>query len=113
MDDKEIRVSWRAAIVPLSGNTIVHGRLSMLGKRKAVVKADRNLPPGHRCELALMLPKNSPDDVVQFIEGRGVVTRSVLSAEQFHITLDWVELRGNSESLLKEYIGKYRALWKQ
>lgn len=112
MDDEEIRVGWRAAIVPLSGDKVVHGRLSKVGKHKAVVKADSNLPPGHRCELALMLPKSSPDEVAQFIEGRGVVTTSVLSAQQFHITLDWVELRGNSESLLREHIGKYREIWK-
>lgn len=113
MENEEIRVNWRAAIVPLDGNRAVYGHLSTVGKRRAVVKLDHNLMPGYRCNLALMLPKNTPDEMPQYIEGRGVVAASVHSATQFHITLDWLELKGNGESLLREHIGKYREVWKR
>jgi hypothetical protein len=115
MEEEDIRVNWRAAIVPGGDERPIYGRVSSLGRKQIVVKTDYNLMPGLRCNLALMLPKYRADEPVQYIEGRCVVAISVLSAvsTQFHLTLDVLEMQGNGQALLEERIKKYKEVWQR
>lgn len=114
MNDEDIRVNWRATIIVQgNGARVIHGRLDRLGKGRVVIGADHNLSPGCRCYLALMLPKCSPNAASQIIQGRGVVSTSVLSSMQFHITLERLELEGNGEALLEEHIRMHGKRWKK
>lgn len=113
MNDDDIRVNWRAALLLDNGSQLVLGRLKRLGRGKAVVRADRNLRPGCRCDLALMLPKQSPDEPDRVVAGRGVVAHSILSSMQFHITLDRIELDGNGEAMVDEQIRQYGMVWRR
>lgn len=112
MSEEGIRANWRAAIMPENGERPIYGRLSRVGKRMAEVRVEHNLPAGHRCSLALMLPKNTPEEPGQFIEGRGVVAISVLSSAHFHIRIDLHEFKGNGEALLDERIAWHRQVWR-
>jgi hypothetical protein len=107
-----IRANWRAAIIPPHGERPLYGRLVLVGKRSATVQAEHNLPPGYVCRLALMLPKDHPDDANRFIEGDCVVRLTVLSGSHFHINLQWQGLSGASGSLLDEQICRYSGLWR-
>ncbi|HXU94639.1 MAG TPA: hypothetical protein VFP33_13375 [Gallionella sp.] len=111
MDDEGIRVNWRAAIVPLSGERVVHGRLGRLSRKRAIVVTDHNLKAGNRCNFALMLPKNSPAAPGHFIEGRGVVSSTVLCSMQFHSTVEFQEFLGGGEALLEDRIREYGQMW--
>lgn len=113
MDDDEIVVTWRAAIVPKNGMQPMHGRLSKIGRGRAVMKMEHNLQPGDHCTLAVMLPKRHPEEPSQFFEGRGVVALSVLSAAHFYVTLEKLKLAGNGEALLRERIESHRQVWKK
>src|SRR5512133_2137518 len=107
MDDEGIRVNWRAAIVPQNGERAIYGRLNRLCRKRVIVVLDHNLPQGHRCNLALMLPRNSPAVPNRFVEGRGEVAATVLSSMQFHITVKLLELDGDGESLLEEQFRRH------
>jgi hypothetical protein len=109
--DEGVRINWRAAVLPNDGKAAIYGRLYRLSKSKAEVLMDRNLMPGYRCNLVLMLPKSDPDEAHQFIEGRSVVSAAVLSSMQFRITLDWLEMKGNGETLLQERLSMHRQMW--
>lgn len=117
MADEDIRVNWRAVIDLGNGMRPVQGRLRKLAKNVLTVGVERNLLRGHRCKLALMLPKLSPKQNDQFIEGSGVVVTSLLSAEfsseQFLITLEWERLSMNDEERLNERIRAHQAVWKR
>jgi len=108
MDEAEIDVNWRAVIVPASGAAPIYGRMCKIGNGKVVVKADHNLPAGHQCSLAVMLPKRRADDTTQYIEGRGVVSISIQSSYQFRITLRSLEMKGNGKEILNEQIRRYK-----
>jgi hypothetical protein len=110
-NEEEVRVNWRAAVVPANGGNPVFGYANKLGKSRATVRMDRNLPLGCQCELVLMLPKASVDAPNIFVEGESVVSASVLSEMQFHITFDWVELKGSGGALLAARLGKQKQLW--
>lgn len=107
-----IRANWRAAIIPPHGERPLYGRLDRVSKQMAMVKAEHNLPPGYACRLALMVPKDDPDEPNQFIEGDCVVMATVLSGAHFHIRLQWQGFSGDSASLLGELIRHYSSLWK-
>ncbi len=111
MNKEEIRVNWRAVIVPANGVSPVHGRLRKLGKDKLTMGSDHDLKPGHRCKLVLMLPKSKPEASSRFVEGNGMVLTSILSEEQFQITLEWERLSGNDDNLLDEQIRLHREYW--
>lgn len=102
MDDESVRASWRAAIVLGNGERVIYGRSNLVGRSKVIVGVDHNLRPGHRCNLALMLPKSRPDMAEQIIQGRGEVVTSVLSSMQFQVTVKWLDLDGEGEELLDE-----------
>ena len=112
MAGDEIRVNWRAVIVPASGTRPLHGRLRKLSRNRITVSADHNLMPGHRCELAVLLPKDSPEVPNRYLEGSGVVLSTVLSAMEFHITVEWKALRANGEQMLAEQIRLHGQRWK-
>lgn len=107
-----IRAHWRAAIIPPHGERPLYGRLSQVGKETAVVKAEHNLPPGYACRLALMVPRDYPDEVNRFIEGDCIVMMTVLSGPHFHIRLQWKSFAGASGVLLDEQICRYASLWR-
>ena len=107
-----MRANWRAAIIPLHGERPLYGRLVLVGKETALVKAEHNLPPGYACRLALMLPKDHPDEANRFVEGDCVVKLTVLSGTHFHIKLQWQGFSGASGSLLDEQIHRYSGLWR-
>src|SRR5512146_2645609 len=111
MEDEGMRVNWRAAVVPLNGERAIYGRLSRLCRNRAVVVLDHNLPRGHRCNLALMLPKDSPSAPNRFVEGRGEVSATALSSMQFHITVKWLELDGEGVTLLEEQFRRHVHVW--
>jgi hypothetical protein len=111
MDDEGIRVNWRAAIVPLNGERAIYGRLNRLSRNWVIVVLDHNLPRGHRCNLALMLPKSNPAVPNRFVEGRGEVAATVLSSMQFHITVKLLELDGDGETLLDEQFMRHAQVW--
>lgn len=113
MDYDEIVVTWRTAIVPANGKQPIHGRLSKIGRSRAVIKMDCNLKPGDQCSLTVMLPKSSPAEPVQFVEGRGVVTLSVMSAAHFYVTVEKLKLDGNGAFLLNKRIEMHRQVWKR
>ncbi|HZW26058.1 MAG TPA: hypothetical protein VFF26_11290 [Gallionella sp.] len=113
MDEEDICVDWRAAILLDNGRRVVHGRLRRLGRGKAVVRADCNLKPGYRCNLALMLPKSRPEEPDRIVEGRGVVAYSVMSSMQFHITLERLELDGRGNEMVDEHIRLHGKVWKR
>jgi hypothetical protein len=115
MEEEDIRVNWRAAIVPEDSTPPIYGRLSKLGRKRMEVRTDHNLMPGYRCNLALMLPKYRADEPVQYVEARCVVAISMLSAvsSQFHLTLDVTEMRGDGDMLLEDRIKKYKEVWQR
>lgn len=113
MAEEEIRVSWRAAVVPQDGGTPIYGRLGKVGWKQAVVKLEVNLRPGQHCNLALMPPKLSPQEAARFIEGRGVVQTTVYSASHFHVTVSWLELLGDGVSIMEEQIRRHARMWRQ
>lgn len=113
MAEEEIRVSWRAAVVPQDGGTPIYGRVSKVGRKQAVVKLEVNLHTGKRCDLVMMPPKDTPLDAASFIEGRGEVKTCVHSASHFHITINLLELRGGSAALLEKQIARHARMWRQ
>lgn len=113
MDEEDIRVNWRVVISLDSGRQVVHGRLKRLGRGRVVVGTDYGLSSGCRCDLALMLPKSSPEEPGRIVEGRGVVAFSVMSSMQFHITFERFELQGNGEALVDERIRMSGKMWKR
>jgi len=108
MDDIEILVNWRAVITSSNGAPPIHGRLSKIGKGKALVKVDHDLPMGYRCSLAVQLPQDSADEESQFVEGQGVVASSEMTASHFHITLHALEINGNGKELLNARFKKHK-----
>lgn len=100
----EIRVNWRAALVFGSGGRVLQGRAQRIGRNKALISVDRNLPTGGHCELALMPPREQPDGNAPQVRGRAEILFSVLSADQFQITLRWLDMDDNSKRLLDEKI---------
>lgn len=115
MDEEDVRVNWRAALVPEDHTPPIYGRLSKLGRRRMEVRVDHNLMPGYRFNLALMLPRYRADEPVQYVEARCVVAISMLSAvtSQFHLTVDVTEMMGNGDALLEERIKKYKEVWQR
>lgn len=111
MDEEDIRVNWRAAILLDDGRQVVHGRLKRLGRGKVVVRTDCNVKPGRRCDLALLLPKSRPEEPDRVVEGRGVVALSVMSSMQFHVTLERIELDGCGDAMVDEHIRMYGQVW--
>lgn len=109
--DDEVRVSWRAAVMPGNGGQVIHGYLCKIGKSMAVVRMDHNLPPGLHCMLVLLLPKNSVDEPARFVEARCIVSAVVLAQMQFHITFDWLEMKGDGEHMLQQKLGVHRRVW--
>lgn len=112
MDQQEISVAWRAAIVPENGGEPIFGCLRRVGKSRAVVRTDQNLPSGYRCNLALMLPKNRACDELRIVEVPGKVSASVLNAAQIHVILELQHNRWSDEALLGEYIRRHKQTWK-
>lgn len=112
VEDEEICVNWRAAIVPQSGGQAVYGRLRRLFRKRLIVVTDHNLRPGHRCNFALMLPKHGPAARSRFIEGRGIVISTVLSSMQFHSTVEVQEFQEDGEAELEGHIRVYGQMWK-
>lgn len=113
MDEEDICVDWRAAILLDNGRQVVHGRLRRLGRGRVVVRTDYNLKSGCRCDLALMLPKSRPEEPDRIVEGRGVVAHSVMSSMQFHITLERLELDGRGDQIVDEHIRIHGKVWKR
>jgi hypothetical protein len=106
MEGKEARVYWQTKIVLGKEGEIVHGRAHRVSKESAVISLDRNLTPGERCKLALMLPKESLDCEPLHVIGNAEVVMSVLSSMQFQITVRWLDMDESSKNKLSEQILK-------
>lgn len=112
MSNDNIRVNWRAAIIPPQHERPLYGRLAWVGRRRALVKMEHNLPVGLSCRLVLMLPKKAPDEVGQFVDGSCVVKHAILNGEYFCIELHWQNIAGDGNRLLEEQIRHYHGMWK-
>lgn len=111
MQGEEVRVSWRAAVLPRDGSPAIFGHLCRVGQSRAVVRMDRNLAPGQRCSLVMLLPKSDVDEPNRFVEADCIVSDVLHSRMQFHITLDWQELKGDGSELLQQRFGMHRQMW--
>lgn len=112
MSDEGICANWRVAIVPGGSERPIYGRLRLVSREQMVVKADHNLLAGRPCNIALMLPKSNVAEPARFVEGQGIIVRTVLSSAQFHILVDFLELKGNGKALLEERIKKHKEMWR-
>lgn len=108
---EEIRVNWRTAVLLEDSDAAVWGHVCRIGKGRAVVRMDRNLSSGLRCRLVLALPKNDVAEPNCFVEADCIVSDSVHSMMQFHVTLDWLEMKGNGETLLQERLNAHKRMW--
>lgn len=102
--DGGIRTSWRAALVLGDGERVIHGRARRVGRSVVTVGADHDLRPGHRCTLALILPKEAPGAAGQVVKGKAEVVVSVLTGMQFDITVKWLEMDDYCRRLLDEQL---------
>jgi hypothetical protein len=98
----EIRVNWRAAIMFGNNGNVLQGRAQRIGRSKAMISVDRNLPAGGHCELALLPPRELPHGAAPQVRGRAEILCSVLAADQFQITVRWLDMDENSKRLLEE-----------
>jgi hypothetical protein len=98
----QIRVNWRAAIMFGSNGNVLQGRAQRIGRSKALISVDRNLPAGGYCELALMPPCEQPGGNAPQMRGRAEILCSVLAADMFQITVRWLDMDENSKRLLEE-----------
>lgn len=98
----EMRAYWRAVIDIGNGRTVLQARTQHVGKHKTVLNVERNLPAGGHCELALLPPREHPDGDVPQVRGRAEIVTSVLSSDQFKITVRWLDMDDNSRRLLDE-----------
>ena len=98
--------------MPENGGEPIFGCSRRVGKCRAVVRTDRNLPSGYRCNLALMLPKTRACEELRIVEVPAKVSASVLNAAHFHVTLELQHKLWSDEALLGEYIGRHQRTWK-
>ncbi|MDD2701035.1 MAG: hypothetical protein PHH36_07315 [Sideroxydans sp.] len=95
---------WRAALAFGSDGNILQGRTYRIGRNKAVLSVDRNLPAGGRCKLILMPPKESIDGEVSKVYANAEIETSVLASDHFQITVRWLDMDEMSKRVLDEKI---------
>jgi hypothetical protein len=106
--DEGIRANWRAAILSSRGEPQIFGRISRLSLYRVEATIPHGLLPGSHCHLVVMLPRAGQDVARRVIEGRCTVSSSAPapSGGQFHITLEWLEMLGDGEAILRDCLGK-------
>lgn len=90
------------------GEQVIYGRSRYVGRDGVTLGTDHNLRPGHQCKLAIMLPKDDPNEAMKVVQGRGEVVTSVQSEAQFQITVKWLELDEYCNRLLGEQLDKVK-----
>lgn len=111
MQQGEVRVSWRAAVLLRDGSPAIYGHLCRVGLSRAVVRMDHNLAVGQRCALVMLLPKKDADEPSRFVEADCTISHVLHSRMQFHLTLEWQALKGDGADLLQERLGMHSQMW--